>query len=89
MPGNEYDLRNEVTLMRALPFSGSVESGNNPGFMSRAVMILFQPSRSAPGQQVRLDSQWIEQAELVIVRSTQAGAVERRLEIANLPIRTQ
>jgi hypothetical protein len=89
VPGNDYDLRNEVTLMRALPFSGGVESGDNPGFTPRAVMILFQPSRSASGQQVSLDSGWIEHAELVIVRSTQSGSVERRLAIPNLPIRTQ
>jgi hypothetical protein len=87
VPGNDYDLRNEVSLMRVLPFSGGFGSEGSTGFTPRAVMIMFEASRGGSGQQVRLDSQWLEQAELVIVRSTQAGSVERRLAIPNLPIR--
>jgi hypothetical protein len=87
--GMHYDLRTEVSLMRALPFSAGFGSEDNPGFPPRAVMIQFHDSRNASGQQVSLDSGWIDQAELVIVRSTRSGAVDRRLEIANFPIRTQ
>lgn len=89
VPGNEYDLRNEVSLMRVLPFGAGTASGESSGFTLRAAMIYFQPSPGAVGQQVSFDSRWIEQAELVIVRSTQAGSVERRLAIPNFPIRNQ
>ena len=34
------------------------------------------------------DDGWLSQAELVIVRSTEGGSVERRLTIADFPIRT-
>jgi hypothetical protein len=86
-PGNDFDLRNEVSLTRVLPFSGTTEGGDSSGFTPRAVMIMFEASRGGPGQQVSLDRGWMEHAELVIVRSTQSGSVERRLAIPNLPIR--
>jgi hypothetical protein len=86
--GNPYDLRNEVSLMRVMPFAGGFSS-EGLGFPPSAVMIPFQSSHSASGQQVSLDAGWIDQAELVIVRSTQSGVVERRLTIPNLPIRNQ
>jgi ABC-type Mn2+/Zn2+ transport system ATPase subunit len=60
---------------------------DNPGFPPLAVVIMFHDSRNSSGHQVLLDSQWLEQAELVIVRSTQVGSVERRVAIPNLPIR--
>jgi hypothetical protein len=85
--GSPYDLRNEVSLMRAVPFSAGFGTVDNPGFPPLAVMIMFHDSRNVSGQQVLLDSQWLEQAELVIVRSTQVGSVERQLAIPNLPIR--
>jgi hypothetical protein len=38
---------------------------------------------------IALDDRWLAQAELVIVRSTESGAVERPLAIADFPIRTE
>jgi len=73
--------------MRVLPFASGTSIEGSTGFTARALIIMFQTSRGGPGQQVLIDSRWLEQAELVIVRWTQAGSVERRLEIPNLPIR--
>jgi len=73
--------------MRAVPFSAGFGTVDNPGFPPLAVRIMFHDSRNVSGQQVLLDSQWLEQAELVIVRSTQVGSVERQLAIPNLAIR--
>jgi hypothetical protein len=87
--GGGYDLRSEVSLMRVLPFAVGVSTEGDLGFRPGAVTIDFQPGRGPQGQPTPLDRQWFEHAELVIVRSTQAGAVERRLAIADFPVRVQ
>jgi hypothetical protein len=87
--GGGFDLRTEVSLMRVLPFAVGVSSEGSVGFAPRAVTIEFQPGRGPQGQRPPLDREWFEHAELVIVRSTQAGAVERRLAIADFPVRVQ
>lgn len=58
------------------------------GFIARAIGLEF-PSSFGKQQGVVFDETWLDRAELVIVRSTEAGTVERRLAIANFPIRTE
>jgi hypothetical protein len=86
--GSPYELRTDVTLARVLPFAFGVAEGENAGFRPRAMTIQFPPTYDDQSL-IALDEDWLAQAELVIVRSTEGGEVERRLAIADFPIRTE
>lgn len=98
----EYYVRNPITseavqaawrLLRSGPgvagFFPAVadmeDESQRSGFIARAIGLEF-PSSFGKQQGVVFDETWIERGELVIVRSTEAGTVERRLAIANFPI---
>ena len=87
--GSSWDLRTDVTLMRFLPFAIGVGQGEESGFSARAVALEFPPTYAHKDLSLPLDEKWISEAELVIVRSTEEGAVERRLAIADFPIRAE
>jgi hypothetical protein len=82
------DLRGEVTLGRFLPFVSAIGESERSGFRALAGALEF-PSSYGGEERVVFDDTWIERGELVIVRSTEAGAVERRLAIADFPIRVE
>jgi hypothetical protein len=76
MNGNGYDLGNEISLVRVLPFAMGVSVGGDSGFTPTAMSIDFRGGT-------------IDESDLVIVRSTEVGSVTRTLTIANFPIRDQ
>jgi hypothetical protein len=88
--GSHRELRNDATLLRLLPFTVGVstEESESSGFRALAVELNFH---TAYGEQrpVVFDDTWLERGELVIVRSTEGGSVERRLTIADFPIRPE
>jgi hypothetical protein len=86
--GSHYEARSEIALARVLPFAIGVGESENSGFRPRALILQFPATHVEPGH-IAFDSRWIERAELVIVRSTEGGAVERRLLIPELPIRAE
>ena len=86
--GSEYELRTDVTLARLLPFAFAVGQEENSGFRARAMTISF-PTTYNEQKLIALDDDWLAHAELVIVRSTEGGSVERRLTIADFPIRAE
>jgi hypothetical protein len=86
--GSPHELRTDVTLARVLPFAFGVAEGEHAGFRPRAITIQFPPAYNDQSV-IALDAGWLAHAELVIVRSTEGGSVERRLAIADFPIRTE
>jgi hypothetical protein len=83
------ELRTDATLLRFLPFVAGVSSeSEDTGFRPVAIEVNFSTGYGGP-QEIAFDNAWLERAELVIVRSTEAGAVERRLAIADFPIRAE
>ena len=84
--GSRRELRTDVTLTRFIPFAVSVDNGENMGFRAVAVELNF-PTSYGEQNAVVFDDTWFERSELVIVRSTEAGSVERTLAIAGFPIR--
>lgn len=86
--GSRYELRSDVTLARVLPFAFGVGEEENSGLTARAINIDFPPTYNDQ-KLITLDADWLSQAELVIIRSTEGGSVERRLAIADFPIRTE
>jgi hypothetical protein len=71
-------------LSRGLvPFFGGVAfhtSGQANGFTARKLQIEFQ--RAAMGQRLPIARDWFDEAELVVMRATQEGSIERTLRIA-------
>jgi hypothetical protein len=82
----DYDLQGEFTFMRFLPFSGfSVGASPNGGFFTRA-FVLTVPRWSGHESETPIADDWLREAEVVIVRTTQEGAVERALQIPEFPL---
>jgi hypothetical protein len=78
-----------ASLLRFLPF-GNVSFGVGAeavfGFSSRGLILSF-PARYTPrGDTIDVDQEWLAGAELVILRQTQEGSVERTLEIPDFPL---
>lgn len=82
-------LRNDVTLGAFLPMMTGMGEPGGSGFQAHALSLEFPSSYGAQQTSVFFDDTWMERAELVIVRSTEAGAVERRVAIADFPIRVE
>ena len=101
----EYYIRNPVTseavqaawhLTRGapgisgfLPAIADPEDSQRAGFIARASRLEFPSAYGTDQIGIVFDETWIERGELVIVRTTEAGTVERRLAITNFPIRTE
>jgi hypothetical protein len=88
--GSHRELRNDATLLRLLPFTVGVstEDSESSGFRALALELNF-PTAYGEQRPIVFDDTWLEQAELVIVRSTEGGSVERRVSIADFPIRAE
>jgi hypothetical protein len=63
-----------------LPFVG-LSHGGLERFFTRAAEVVFPPAYGLQGEQGAWEPQWYEGADLAIVRTTEAGAVARSLEI--------
>jgi hypothetical protein len=82
------ELGGDIRLGGFLPFVSGIDKSQRSGFRALAGSLEF-PSSYGGEPRVVFDGTWIERGELVIVRSTEAGAVERRLAIAGFPLRTE
>jgi hypothetical protein len=82
---SEYPLRGSFTLTRFLPIAGVYAHGEGNGFFTRAVRLTF-PARDGryAGPSDRSPA-WLGNAELVIVRRTAEGSVERAVTIPAFP----
>ena len=85
--GSHRELRNDSTLLRLLPFTVGVstEDGESSGFRAFAVELGF-PTASGEQQSIAFDDTWLERGEIVIVRSTESGSVERRIDVPDFPV---
>lgn len=82
----EY-VRSDVLLRRLVPFGPSAATPNS-GFGIYRLRVSFPPRyRIAAVDGPVLDDEWLRAAELVILRSTPAGAVQRTVDIAQFPLR--
>ena len=85
--GAAHDLLEQSLWSRFLPLGFSVSPA--PGFRTRNLLIRFPPSVGVQGESFSIDDEWLETAELVIVRATRAGSVGRTLKIADFPLRAK
>jgi hypothetical protein len=81
-------LGDEFVFGRFLPFSIGASSQTS-GFRARGLLIRFPPSSGVEGASLSIDDDWVEGAELFVVRATREGSVERTLEIAGFPLRAR
>ena len=86
--GAGQPLGEEFVFGRFLPFSigGSVQTS---GFRARGLVIRFPPGYGVEGASLSIEDDWVEGAELVVVRATREGSVERTLDIAGFPLRAR
>ena len=84
--GHGQPLGEEFVFGRFLPFSIS-GSAQTSGFTARGLLIRFPPGYGVEGPSFAVDDEWVEGAELFVVRATREGSVERTLEIAGFPLR--
>ena len=71
-------------LSRVLPF-GMAAGGTGTGFAATPQAIEFT-TRSDGAWSVRLDDEWLRGADLVVLRTTHEGFVERTLQIPGFPV---
>jgi len=64
---------------------GVTVSGTMAGFWAAGIALRFPPSWVGP-EFKGLDQTWLRDADLVIVRSTREGAMERTLDIDRFPL---
>jgi hypothetical protein len=86
--GAGQPLGDEFVFGRFLPFSIGA-SRETSGFRARGLLIRFPPSYGVEGASLSIDDDWVEGAELFVVRATREGSVERTLEIADFPLRAR
>jgi hypothetical protein len=97
-PGRTYYLRNKQLseAMEGVVNSPHLGWGLVPGFYSseptlgftaQRLDVEFTPRHDLPGPTFSIDERWLEGAELVIVRATDARTFERTLEIPDFPLR--
>jgi hypothetical protein len=86
----DYDLSGQFSLLHLLPFAvGSVGFGVDymEGFSCRGLRVWFPSRYRANPTTPAIDDGWLAGADLVVVRQTQEGTVERTLEIPDFPLR--
>ena len=97
-PERTYYLRNEQLseAMEGVASSPHLGWGLVPGFYSseptlgftaQRLDVEFIPRYDLPGPMFTIDQRWLEGAELVIVRATDARTFERTLEMPAFPLR--
>jgi hypothetical protein len=84
---NDYSLRGGFTLLQFLPIGHfSIGSADSSGFSSRGMVLRFPPRYTPTAETLDVDDAWLAGAELVIVRRTEEGWIERTVEIPDFPI---
>jgi hypothetical protein len=63
--------------------------GQTSGFRVRSLLIRFPPSPGVEGEPFPIADGWLEGAELVVVRLTREGSVERTLTISGFSLRPE
>jgi hypothetical protein len=88
--GSRRDLRTDTSLLSFLPLTVGVSAseGDSGGFSAHALEVNF-PSSYGDQRPVVIDDKWLERSELVIVRTTEGGSVERRIAMEDFPIPTK
>ena len=74
-----------VGIWTRLMFFSTSAAASSSGFSVQAAYLRFSPDISTTPA-VRLPESWVQGAELVIVKATAGGAVERPLEIPEFTI---
>ena len=57
------------------------------GFIAGGLLIRFSPTSGIQGESLPIDEAWLAGAELVIVRATREGSVQRELEMSDFDVR--
>jgi hypothetical protein len=84
---NDFTFRGGFSMLRFLPVGDfSIGSAQTSGFSSRGMVLRFPPRYDPNAATLDVDDAWLAGAELVIVRRTEEGWVERNLEIPDFPI---
>jgi len=86
LAGNGMDVREGPFLSRFMPFGFGYSVAESSGFVARGMMIRFPPGYGIQGESLAIDDRWIADAELVIVRTTREGSVQRELQIPDFLI---
>jgi multisubunit Na+/H+ antiporter MnhC subunit len=85
---SDYELQGGFSLWRVLPIGdfsvGTSHQGS--GFFTRGVVMSIPPRYNPRAETLDVDQAWLAGAELVIVRRTEEGWVERTVEIPDFPI---
>jgi hypothetical protein len=82
--GFARDFNEGSFLFGFLPFYAGRETS---GFRARSLLIRFPPGYGGDDKEsFSIDEEWLESAELVVVRTIRHGSVERALEIADFPL---
>jgi hypothetical protein len=82
--GFASDFDQGAFLSGFLPFHAGRQTS---GFRARSVLIRFPPGYGDDKETLSIDDEWLEGAELVVVRTMRQGSVERRLDIEDFPLR--
>ena len=85
LAGSESDMRAMPFLSRFMLCSLGC-STETSGFVARGLMIRFAPPTRVQGDVLPIDDAWFAGAELVVVRTTREGSVQRELDIFNFPL---
>ena len=86
---SDYALHRGFALFRYLPmgnFSFGAGTDQFNGFSTQGVVLSFPPRYTPGAETLDIDDAWLAGAELVIVRQTQEGSVQRSLEIRDFPL---
>lgn len=85
--GSAQDPEEGFGLFMFLPFSYGHSTNGVAGFRTRNLLIRFPAWSSSNGESFSFDDAWFQGSELVLVRATREGSVERPLEVSGVPLR--
>jgi hypothetical protein len=80
-------VQSNALFQRTFPLGSFGANPSSGGFGVYRIRASFPPYRPIRAGEPTLDDEWLRGAELVIVRSSPGGAVQRSLEIAEFPLR--
>lgn len=85
---NDFAIHGGFALFRYLPLGDFAVGTGGPatGFSTRGIVLSFPPRYNPRAEKIDIDEAWLAGAELVIVRQTQEGLVQRPLAIPDFPL---